>query len=151
MSRVPPQSLKKTPKWIPRVPKRGPKIPKWSPKVPSNKKNNECVPRVSKWSPRCHNGVLRSPKVQTKHKKVPRNVTEARNCAAKLQKQTRHIDTNKQTTKQTQNKQTNKPTNKQTNKHTHTHTNKHPNNKTTSFALQTQKQTPAAGCSPKAT
>ena len=67
-----------------------------APRSPSNKKTTnvyqgcqngaKCVPRVSKWSPRCHNGVLRSPKVQKKHKKVPRNVTEARNCAAKLQK-----------------------------------------------------------------
>ena len=92
-----------------------------APRSSSNKKN-KCVPWVSKWSARCHNGVLRSPKVQKKHQKVTRNVTEARNCAAK---------------------------NKQTNKHTHT--NKHPNNKTTSFALQTQTRTPAAGCSPKAT
>ena len=108
----------------------GPKDPKMEPQgPPSNKKNDKCIPRVSKWSPRCYNGVLRFAKLQKKHKKVPRNVTEARNCAAK----------NKQTNKQKTNKQTNK------------HTNKHPNNKTTSFALQTQTQTPAAGCSPKAT
>ena len=83
-SRVPPQSLKKTRKWIPRVPKRSPRRPKWSPKVPpSSKKNDTCIPRASKWSPKCYNGVLRSPKVQQKHKKVPRRVTKARNYAAR--------------------------------------------------------------------
>ena len=72
VSRVPPQSLKKTPKLIPRVPKRSPKMPKLSPKVPpSNKKNDTCIPRVSKWSPKCYNGVLRSPKVQKNTKRSP--------------------------------------------------------------------------------
>ena len=148
-SRVPPQSFKKTPKWIPGVPKRRPRIQKWSPKVPpSNKKHDKCLPRVSKWRPKCYNGLLRSLKVQKKHtKRSPEMLLRHEIVLQSCKKPTRHIDTNKQTTKQTQNKQTNKQTSKQT----HTHTNKHPNNKTTSFALQTQTQTPAAGCSPKAT
>ena len=71
-SRVPPQSRKKTPKWIPKVPKRSPRIPKWSPKVrPNNKKNENCTPRVSKCSSRCYNGVLRSPKMQKTTLKGP--------------------------------------------------------------------------------
>ena len=57
-SRVPPQTLKKTPKWIPRVPKRSPRIPKWSPKVPpSNTKTKNVyqgcqngAPEVTIWS-----------------------------------------------------------------------------------------------------
>ena len=70
-----------------------------------------------------------------------------------------HIDTNNQPTKETKgdtNRQTSKQTNKRTNTPIDIYTNKNRNNKTTrplesSFELQTQTQTPAAGCSPKAT
>ena len=95
--------------------------------------------------PKCKKSTTRSPKVLVRHKNVPQGAkkTEA------------HIDTNNQPTKETKrhtNQQTTKQTHKQRNKHTHTHTHKQtPNNKTTSFELQTQTQTSAAGCSPKAT
>ena len=42
-SRVPPQSLKKTPKWSPRVPKWSPRILKWSPKAPKVNKKHTTV------------------------------------------------------------------------------------------------------------
>ena len=102
-------------------------MPKWSPKVPpSNKKNDTCIPRVSKWSPKCYNGVLRSPKVQKKHKKVPRSDSGPKLCCKVAKNKQAHIDTNSQPTKETKRdtkKQTTKQTHKQTNEQTNTQTN----------------------------
>ena len=75
--------------------------------------------------------------------KVAKNKQAHRDTNSKQTKETKR-DTKKQTTKQTHK-------HKQTNERTNKHTNKHPNKKPTGCELQTQTQTPAAGCSPKAT
>ena len=140
-SRVPPQSLKKTPKWISREPTGSPRINKLSLKVPPSTKNTlHFPPRVAKWSPRCYNGAPGPPKVQEKHNAVPKSINQHENVQKSIRKHTQaHIDTNNQPTNQGN---TERHESTQPNKHTRTHK---------SFELQTQTQTPAAGCSPKAT
>ena len=116
-----------------------PQVLQWGPKVPQSAK------KTQKGHTKCHSGPklcckVAKQKTSTHRHKQP---TNQRNKEG-------HKETNNQTNTHTH-KQTSKQTNKLTNKLTNKHTNKHPNNKTTSFALQTQTQTPAARCSPKAT
>ena len=70
-SRVPPQSLKKTPKWTPKgaqMESRGVKVqPQGYKKC---RKSATCSPRVPKRSPGCYNGAPRSPQMQNTHKKL---------------------------------------------------------------------------------
>ena len=77
-------------------------------------------------------------------------------CRKVLKNTQAHIDTNNQPTKKTKGDRNQRQASQRTNTPITIYTNKNRNNKTTrplesSFELQTQTQTPAAGCSPKAT
>ena len=68
---MPPQMLKKTPKWTPR----GAQMEPRSVKVQNQGykkcgKFTTCSPRVPKRSPGCYNGAPRSPQMQNTHKKL---------------------------------------------------------------------------------
>ena len=106
------------------------------------KKSATWTPRDSKWSPWCHIGAPRSPKMQNTHKKLTQIAKKTHQKVPRGAKQRRKT-IYPQTTNQPTN-QNNKEGHKETNNRTNTHTHK-------SFELQTQTQTPAAGCSPKAT
>ena len=111
-------------------------------------KGGKVEPQVLQWSPRAPQSARKTqkgfPTVLTKHEnvpQVPKNTKE-------------HIDhTPKQPTNQG-NKERRESANRETNEQTPTHI--YTNTFTTrplesSYKLQTQTQTPAAGCSPKAT
>ena len=143
-SRVPPQLFKKTPKWMPKgdqMEARGVKV------QPQGYKSQENLQHVAQWSQngapgatmepqglqKCKTHIKNSPKLQRKHtRRYPKVPNKEENPY-----------THKQPTNQPTN-QRNKEGHKETNNRTNTHTHK-------SFELQTQTQTPAAGCSPKAT
>ena len=103
------------------------------------KKSATWTPRDSKWSPWCHIGAPRSPKMQNTHKKLTQIAKKHTRRCPKVPNKEEKPYTHKQPTNQ-RNKEGHKETNNRTNTHTHK-----------SFELQTQTQTPAAGCSPKAT
>ena len=96
-----------------------------------------CVTVESQGPQKCKKGTRRSLKVLARH-------DNATMCKKHTQA---HIDTN---SKHQCDKQTQESTISQT-RRTNTHTNEHTNNKTASIELQTQTQTPAGWCSPKAT
>ena len=132
--------------------KRKPRINKLNPKAPLRTKNMQnCPRRVAKWSRKCYNGVPRPPQMQEKHKKGVKSDNKVRKWAAKSENTQEHIDTDSQPNKWRQ-----ESANNQTNEQTPTYTLTQTSTLTTrplesSFELQTQTQTPAAGCSPKAT
>ena len=139
-SRVPPQSLKKTPKWTPRVPKWSPEVSKFSPKATKSVENLQPVPQGS------HNGAPGATmEPQGPHKCEKKTCETHPNCNKDIRRcpkvkrkiPYRHRQPSKKPTNQ-RNKEKHKETINRTNTHK-------------SFELQTQTQTPAAGCSPKAT
>ena len=121
-SRVPPQSLKKTPKWTPKGTQMEPKVqPQGYKKC---RKSATCSPRVPKRSPgcyngapRCHIGAARSHKCKTHRKDPPKlQKTHTRSYPKVPTKKKNHIPTNTQPTKETK-----RDTKKQTIEQTHTH------------------------------
>ena len=139
----PAPALKKTLKWIPRVLKWSPGVSKFSPKATKSDENLQHVPQGShngapgatmetKVPTNANKNIKKSHKLQQRHQKVPQG----------QKKQQKLPYGHRQPSKKTNQpkKQIETQRNKQSNKHTHK-----------SFELQTQTQTPAAGCSPKAT
>ena len=106
-----------------------------NPKAPQRTKNMQnCPRRVGKWSRKSYNGAPRPPPNARKHtKKVSKVIIKHENGPQSLENTQEHIDTNNQPSKETSG-----DTNRQ-------------RPLESSFELQTQTQTPAAGCSPKAT
>ena len=106
------------------------------------------VTMESQGPPKCKKSTKRSPKVRIRHENVPQS-------AEKHTSTHRHQQPTNQPKKQRETR-IGKQASKRTNTPITIYTNKNRNNKTTrplesSFELQTQTQTPAAGCSPKAT
>ena len=143
-SKVRTQSLKKTPKLDQRVSKWTPGVTKLSPKGPESTKNQQHgLQGTRNGAPgatlepqgpqKCKTHIKNSPKLQKEH---------TRRCAKVPNKEEKPYTHNQPTNQPTN--QNNKEGHKETNNRTNTHTHK-------SFELQTQTQTPAAGCSPKAT
>ena len=141
-SKVRTQSLKKTPKWDQRVSKWTPGVTKSSPTGPESAKNQQHVIQGARNGA---TGATLELKVPTNAKQTQKThpnskKTHTRRCTKEPNKEEKSHD-HKQPTRQPK-KERGTQRNKQSNKHTHTHK---------SFELQTQTQTPAAGCSPKAT
>jgi len=139
-SKVRNQSLKETPKWKRRVSKWSPGVTKLSPKDPESATNQQHVIQETRnGAP----GATLELKVPTNAKHTHKKLTQiakrhTRRCPKEPNKEEKPYD-HKQPTNQRK-----QEGHKETNNRTKTHTHK-------SLELQTQTQTPAAGCSPKAT
>ena len=140
-SKVRNQSLKETPKWKRRVSKWSPGVTKLSPKGPESAKNQQHVIQGTRNGAPGATLELKVPTnakhTQKTHPNSKKNTPEG--APRSQTKKKNHMTTNSQPTNQRK-KEGHKETNNRTNTHTHK-----------SFELQTQTQTPAAGCSPKAT
>ena len=141
-----PRVLKRHQNGRQRVPKWSPGVSKFNPKAKKNVENLQHSPRVPKRSagcyngaPRCHIGAPRSHKCKTHRKCPPKFQKTHTRSYPKVPNKEEKPYTHKHPTNQ-RNKEGHKETNNRTNTHTHK-----------SFEQQTRTQTPAAGCSPKAT
>ena len=120
-SRVPPQSLKKTPKWTPKgdqMEPRGVKVQHQGYK--KCRKSTTWSPRVPKRSPGCYNGAPRSPQMQNTHKKLTQLAKKTYQKVPQVAKQKRktiYPQTTNQPTKETK-----RDTKKQTIEQKHTRT-----------------------------
>ena len=112
-------------------------------------KGGKVEPQVLQWSPKA------PPNARKNTKKVSKVIIMHENGPQSFENIQEHINTNRQPTNQG-NKERHESANNQTNEQTPTYTLTQTSTLTTrplesSFELQTQTQTPAAGCSPKAT
>ena len=112
-------------------------------------KGGKVEPQVLQWSRKAPSNARKT------QKKTSKVIIRHENGLQSLENTQEHIDTNSQPTKQG-NKWRHESANNQTNEQTPTYTLTQTSTLTTrplesSFELQTQTQTPAAGCSPKAT
>ena len=131
--------------------KRSLRINKLNPKAPlrtENMQNSE--QRVAKWSRKCYNGVPTPPQMQEKHTKKSKMIIRHENGPQSPENTQEHIYTNSEGNKW-RHESANNQTNEQTPTYTLTQTGTLTRPRESSFELQTQTQTPAAGCSPKAT
>jgi len=140
-SKVWTQSLKKTPKLDQRVSKWTPRVTKLSPKGPESGKNQQHVIQGTRNGAPGATLELKVPtnakQTQKTHPNSKKNTPEG--APRSQTKKKNHMTTNSQPTNQRK-KEGHKETSDRTNTHTHK-----------SFELQTRTQTPAPGCSPKAT
>ena len=107
-------------------------------------KAGKVEPQVLQWSPRA---PQRTRKAQKRLPKCKQGTKMCRKVPKNIQK---HIDTTNQPRKQRETRISKQP-NKPINTHIHIYTTLTARPLESSFELQTQTQTPAAGCSPKAT
>ena len=117
-SRVPPQMLKKTPKWTPKGDQMEPRCVKVQHQgCKKCGKSTTCSPRVPKRSPGCYNGAPRSPQMQNTYKKLTQVAKiHTRRCSKGPNKEEKPY-THKEPTKETK-----RDTKKQTIEQTHTRT-----------------------------